>query len=269
VTEPVSDLDDPRLADYQRLTDPAFRIADEARRGFCIVESVEPLRIALGSVSSERIRSVLVTPEQHSALTDVLAPVADRVMVATRDVLRAIVGFDLHRGALASLDRVPLPTLDSVLANASLVAVCESLNDYENIGSLFRNAAAFGVDAVVLDPTCADPLYRRSIRVSIGHVFTVPWTRVEGWPATLDLLRHAGFEVAALTPTPGAVSIDEFATLPHGRVAVLLGAEGPGLSDSALAKSDIRVRIPMRRGVDSVNVATAAAITFHRLSAVR
>ncbi len=265
MTDIVSAQDD-RLGDYARLTDPPFRVADEIRRGYFIVESVQPLRVALGAVSPNRVRSVLVTPDQRVALADILEPVCDRVLVASSDVMREIVGFNLHRGALAAIDRPQPQCVETVIEGARLVGIAEALNDHENLGSLFRNAAALGVDALLLDPTCADPLYRRSVRVSIGHVLTVPWTRVERWPDQLDSIRSAGFAIAALTPAADAIPIDEFADQQRGAVALLLGAEGPGLSDAALASADIRVRVPMRRGVDSLNVATAAAIAFHRLA---
>src|SRR5690606_36441821 len=178
----------------------------------------------------------------------------------------AITGFAFHRGVLASGARMPLPPAGELLAAARTVAVVEGINDHENLGSLFRNAAAFGVDAVLLDPTTADPLYRRSVRVSVGHVLRVPWTPVGDWPAALDDLRARGFTVVALTPTPGAEDIDALAARPPSRLALLLGAEGPGISPEAGARVDRRVRIPMAAGVDSLNVATAAAIAFHRLA---
>ena len=149
--------------------------------------------------------------------------------------------------------------------SARVLAVLEGVNDHENLGALFRNAAGFGIDGVVLDPTTADPLYRRSVRVSMGHVLGVPWTRFPAWPEGLDEVRAAGFTVVALTPAPGSESIEDLAADPPERVALLVGAEGPGLSDAALAAADRRVRIPLSSSVDSLNVATAAAIAFHRL----
>jgi tRNA G18 (ribose-2'-O)-methylase SpoU len=183
--------------------------------------------------------------------------------------MAALTGFDFHRGVLASAGRLPLPAVDDLLAPARTVAVLEGLNDHENLGALFRNAAAFGVDAVLLDPTTADPLYRRSVRVSAGHVLRVPWTRLEEWPVGLDALRDRGFVVVALTPAAGAEPIDRFARDLPDRVALLLGAEGPGLSAAALARADRRVRIPIAAGVDSLNVATAAAVAFHAVATAR
>ncbi|MCU1466812.1 MAG: rRNA methyltransferase [Actinomycetia bacterium] len=251
----VDDPADPRLADYVDLSDPDLRRRVESERGFFIAES--PLVVRRLLESGRRVRSVLVTPAQHNALSDVLAPLVAPVFVATDAVLRRVVGFDLHRGAVASADRWQLPTTESVLAGTRRVAVLERVNDHENLGVLFRSAAALGVDAVLLDPECADPLYRRCVRVSIGHALRIPWTRV----ASLDAVRGAGLTTFALTPAPTAVPIDEV-VWPE-RVALLFGAEGPGLSDAWLAAADRHVRIPMQPGADSLNVATAAAVAFY------
>jgi tRNA G18 (ribose-2'-O)-methylase SpoU len=212
---------------------------------------------------------VLVTPAQRDALAAALAPVGAPVYVAPVDVLRRVVGFDLHRGAVASVERFVPPAWPDLAAGARLVAVCERVNDHENLGGIFRNAAAFGLDAVLLDPECSDPLYRRCVRVSIGHVLTVPWSRIAPWPASLAELHAAGFTVLALTPEPSATDLAAIAIAPTARAVVLLGAEGHGLSNAALAGADERVRIPLRPGVDSLNVATAAAIAFHHLTASR
>ena len=251
----VDDPDDPRLADYVGLSDPALRRRVEAERGFFVAES--PLVVRALLASGRSVRSVLVSPGQHAALADVLDHLDAPVFVADDRVLAAVVGFDLHRGAVASGVRWPLPAVASVLDGARRVAVVEKLNDYENLGGIFRNAAAFGVDAVLLDAETADPLYRRCVRVSIGHVLTVPFTRL----GSLAEVRAQGFTLVALTPAAGAEPIDRIVW--PDRCAVLLGAEGPGLSQSWLEAADRRVRIPMRSGVDSLNVATAAAIAFY------
>jgi tRNA G18 (ribose-2'-O)-methylase SpoU len=203
------------------------------------------------------VRSVLVTPTQHDALAGVLGAADAPVYVARPEILRRVVGFDLHRGAVASGDRWPLPPVGSVLAGARSVAAVERMTDHENLGGLFRSAAAFGIDAVLLDGETADPLYRRCVRVSIGHVLTVPWTRI----ASLDELRDHGFTLVALTPAPDAGAIGEV-RWPEP-CALLFGSEGPGLSDAWLAAADGRVRIPMQPGVDSLNVAAAAAVAFY------
>ncbi len=251
----VADPGDPRLADYFGLTDPARRRRVEAEQGFFIAES--PLVVQALVESGRAVRSVLVTPAQHAVLADVLDRVEAPVFIAEDDVLRQVVGFDLHRGAVASAERWPLPAVSSLLDGARRIAVVERLNDYENLGVLFRNAAAFGIDAVLLDLESADPLYRRCVRVSIGHAFMVPWTRVR----SLDDVRSRGFALFALTPAADAVPLGRI-TRPE-RHAVLLGAEGPGLSRGWLDAADVRVRIPMRESVDSLNVATAAAIAFY------
>jgi tRNA G18 (ribose-2'-O)-methylase SpoU len=253
VSEPIAidDAQDPRLADYVGLTDPELRRRVESERGFFIAESPHVVERLLQS--SHRVRSVLVTPVQYDAMRPVLDATETIVYVAPMGVLRQVVGFDLHRGAVAAADRWELPPVASLLRKATRIAVCDRLNDHENLGVLFRNAAAFGIDAVLLDPECADPLYRRSVRVSIGHVLTVPWTRL----ASLDEL--AGFTTIALTPR-GDVDLGAY-EWPE-RTALLLGAEGPGLSDAWLAAANVRARIPMRADVDSLNVATAAALAF-------
>jgi tRNA G18 (ribose-2'-O)-methylase SpoU len=262
----VVSVDDPRVGDYRRLNDPQFRARHEAATGRFIVESPGPLRTVLASPRRGSIRSVLITPEQHATLDAELRGLDAPIFIAPRSLLAEIIGFDLHRGVLAAADRPAPPALDDVLVGARVIAVCERLNDHENLGGLFRSAAALGVDGLLIDPECADPWYRRCVRVSIGHVTTVPWTRAERWPASLDDVRAAGFTVAALTPSRDAVELDVFAAGRPERVAILVGAEGPGLTPTALAASDVHVRIPMRDGVDSLNVATAAAIAFQRLT---
>jgi tRNA G18 (ribose-2'-O)-methylase SpoU len=261
--ETVDRADDPRIADYVGLTDPDLRRRVEHEQGFFVAEGVLVVRTLLTATPRRRVRSVLVTPPQLDFLADVLEDLDAPVYVVTPPVLRATVGFDLHRGAVAAADRYELPAVADVLDGARRVAVLERVSDHENLGGLFRNAAAFGVDAMVLCPQCSDPLYRRSVRVSIGHVLTVPWTRLEPWPDGLDELRAHGFTRVALTPAADAASIDGVSFAPDERVALLLGAEGPGLTSAALARADRRVRIPMAPGVDSLNVSVAAAVAFH------
>ncbi len=251
----IEDADDSRLSDYVGLSDPELRRRVEPDRGFFVAES--PHVVAALLRSRRRVRSVLVTPTQYDALAGVLGDAMLPVYVARPEVLRRVVGFDLHRGAVASGDRWALPPLEAVLDGARSVVVVERMTDHENLGAVFRNAAAFGIDAVLLDKETTDPLYRRCVRVSIGHVLTVPWTRLE----SLDQLREHGFTLVALTPAPDAESIREFAW--PERCAILLGSEGPGLSAAWLAGADRRVRIPMRAGVDSLNVAAAAAVAFY------
>jgi tRNA G18 (ribose-2'-O)-methylase SpoU len=181
------------------------------------------------------------------------------VYQASYEVLEAVTGFHVHRGALASFGRLPLPTADEVLAQATRVLVLEDVNNHTNLGAVFRSAAGLGIDAVLLTPTCCDPLYRRAVRVSMGEVFALPYAYLD-WPDGLATLRTAGFRVLALTPRAEATRLEDVVLADDDRAALLLGAEGPGLSEQALAGSDLRVRIPMARGVDSLNIASAAAV---------
>ncbi|HWE54718.1 MAG TPA: RNA methyltransferase [Acidimicrobiales bacterium] len=211
--------------------------------------------------------SVLLTSARAAARPDLVAgaqAAGAAVYTADQEVFDGIAGFHVHRGALALARRPAARSVGEVVVGARLVLVIEGVNDHENIGSLFRNAAAFGVGAVVLDPTAADPLYRRAVRVSLGHVIRIPFARAPAWPAALDELRAAGFRVVALTPD-GSAGLDE---VPSGSpLAVLVGAEGDGLSAAARQAADMTVRIPMADGADSLNVATAAAVALFGLSA--
>lgn len=261
VTE-IADPTDPRLAEYMGLTDADLRRAAEQGGGFFIAESVSVISRLLRS--DHPVRSVLVTPERFDQLRADLEHLAAPVYVAGPDVLNRVAGFNLHRGAVAAADRLPEPRLDEALAKARNVAVLEGLNDHENLGVIFRSADALGIDLVLLDPTCADPYYRRTVRVSMGSVLAVPFVRLRDWPAGLAAVRGAGFRLLALTPAAGARPIEEVAREPVPRPALLLGSEGKGLRAGTLELADEWVRIPMRHGVDSLNVGHAAAIAFHR-----
>jgi tRNA G18 (ribose-2'-O)-methylase SpoU len=258
--------DEPLLEDYRALNNPARRREVERRGGFFVVEGALALEALLGSEFP--IRSVLVSERKADRVRSLVGGRAPLV-VRSEDEVEAIAGFPFHRGVLAAAVRRPLASVADVLEGAQLVAVAEGLTDHENVGALFRNAAAFAVDAVLLDPATADPLYRRSVRVSLGHVLRVPWTRVSTWPEGLGELRRRGFELLALTPAPDAEPVDAVAldvAARRPRVALLVGAEGAGLSAAAMTTCDRQVRIPIARGVDSLNVATAAAVALHRLS---
>jgi tRNA G18 (ribose-2'-O)-methylase SpoU len=263
----IDDPGDPRVAAYVGLTDAELRREVEAADRIFVVEG--ELALAQLLRSPYPLRSVLVAGGRLAPVAALLgdAPgVADvPVYVAGPTVLNQVVGFNLHRGVVAVAGRLPPASASSVVAGRDRIAVLEGVNDHENLGGLFRNAAAFGIGAVLLDPRCADPLYRRCVRVSIGHVLRIPMATVDPWPAGLGEVRSAGFTVVALTPSAGAEPISSLAADAPAKVAFLLGAEGPGLSEDALAAADRRVRIPIAAGVDSVNVATAAAIAFHRL----
>jgi tRNA G18 (ribose-2'-O)-methylase SpoU len=258
----ITNPDDERIADYRALTDVELRTKWEPPNGLFIAEGDLVIQRALRG--GYRLRSVLVDEKRVSQLTEL--PPEAVVYAGTQPVLEAITGFHVHRGVLASFHRRPLPTLPDLLAGARRLAVLEGLNTHTNLGALFRSAAALGIDAVVLSPDCADPLYRRSVRVSMGEVFAIPYAKSESWPDTLQAIRGAGFTLLALTPGADTVPLAGLTLQQRARPALLLGAEGPGLTKRALAASDVRVAIPMHHGVDSLNVATAAAIAFYELS---
>jgi len=261
----ITEIGDPRLSDYVGLTDPALRQRVEADGGFFIVEgitAVERLFVATGF----HVRSFLLTPTAFGRIGEQALATGAEVLVAEPAVLRDVVGFAIHRGVVASVDRPRLPSVADVAGQARRLLVLEGVSDHENLGGLFRNAAAFGVDGVILDPTTADPFYRRAVRVSMGHVLGVPLARSADWPADVGALRDLGFTVAALTPAAGSVPIGELTV--DGPIAVLVGAESPGLTAEAIAASTLAVRIPMAPGIDSLNVATAAGIALHHVAQV-
>jgi len=208
------------------------------------------------------VRSVLVTDRKHDHLRDLLEGLDAPVYTVDRDVLRELVGFDLHRGAIAAADRLPHPALHELAAGARRLAVLEGLNDPENLGAIARSARALGIDGLVLDPTCIDPYTRRTVRVSMGEILFLPSCRVGAteWPAALASVHDAGFESWALSPA--GVGDDIWTLEPPERLALLLGAEGPGLGEATMAAAARRVRVPIRSDVDSLNVAAAAAIAF-------
>lgn len=257
---------DPRLADYVGLTDVALRRKAEPELGVYIAESEKVIRRAL--TADHQMRSLLMAPRWLTDLGDVVAQaVADGipVFVGEAPVLETITGFHVHRGALAAMSRPTLPEVATVLADARRVVILEDIVDHTNVGAIFRSAAALGVDAVLVTPRCADPFYRRAIRVSMGTVFQVPWTRIAPWPRALDELRAAGFTIAAFGLGDRARDLDAVAAHPPERLAVVLGTEGDGLSRHTVAACDFEVRIPMAGGVDSLNVAAASAVAMWAL----
>lgn len=212
------------------------------------------------------VRSLLGVRTRFEELRPDLASAEAPYLLVTAELMAEVVGFHLNRGVLATADRVSFPPPGELLETVSSAVLLEGVGDHENLGSIFRNAAALGIGAVLLGEGCADPLYRRSVRVSMGTVLLVPFAQLPGaWPAPAELLRNRGFTVAALTPRPTAIPLRQ-AGLAGGRVALLLGSEGPGLSEAALAAADLLVRIPMAPGVDSLNVATAGAIAFAEIA---
>ncbi|WP_239559407.1 TrmH family RNA methyltransferase [Micromonospora luteifusca] len=258
----ITDPDDDRIADYRALTDVELRTRWEPPHGLFIAEGELVLRRALRA--GYPARSYLVDAKRIDQLADLDTGDAP-VYAATQDVLQRATGFHVHRGVLASFHRRPLPTAAEVLAAARRVVILEDVNNHTNLGAVFRGAAALGIDGVLLSPTCADPLYRRSVRVSMGEVFAVPYAKFSRWPDGLEQVREAGFTVLALTPAADALPIQRLSSAQRARAALLFGAEGPGLTGAAQSASDVRVRLPMRRGVDSLNVAAAAAVAFWEL----
>jgi tRNA G18 (ribose-2'-O)-methylase SpoU len=268
MTQRVTDVDDPRLADYTRLTDVALRTHLESAHGLFIAEGTKVISRAVAA--GYPVRSVLLAEGRLGDLPALPATAAP-VYVVPGETAERLTGYHVHRGALASLCRTPLPQPGALCAAARRVIVLEDLVDHGNVGAIFRCAAALGVDAVILSPRCADPLYRRAVKVSMGAVFAIPYARMTGWYDGLAELRAAGFLLLALTPDPAAAPIGEIAAAE--RVALLLGTEGDGLSSRWRHEADQAVRIPMHpdalaAGVDSLNVVAAAAIACHLLGAV-
>jgi tRNA G18 (ribose-2'-O)-methylase SpoU len=261
----IDDVDDPRVADYRDLTDVNLRRRKEPTEGLFMAESHQVIGRAL--LAGYPIRSVLTTLRWLDAIEALHLPVDTVVLVGDESLVNAITGYRVHRGALAAMSRIPLPTLEDVVHDARRIVVLEGIVDHTNVGAVFRSAAGLGFDAVLVDPTCADPLYRRSVRVSMGAVFALPWTRVAPWPAQLTDLSADGWEILALTPRPDAMALPQVAAKPPERLALLLGSEGPGLSPGALEAVTQHVRIPMSAGVDSLNVAAAAAVACYALGA--
>lgn len=260
----VTDPADPRLADYADLTDVELRQRREPAEGLFMAEGDKIVRRALeaGCVA----RSVLLAPRWLDRMSDVLAGVDAPVYVAPDEILERVSGFRVHRGPLASMRR-PAP-VDPVrlVTTCRRVLVLEDVVDHANVGAVFRTAAAFAFDAVLLSPRCADPLYRRAVKVSMGAVLAVPWARLTDWYAAPDLLRIAGLRSIALTPAADAVDLPDLSADDLQRCALLLGAEGDGLSRHWMRAADVRVRVPISSSVDSLNVAAAAAVACYAVA---
>lgn len=259
----LENLDDPGLKDYLNLTDVALRRLFEPAGGLYIAESAKVIAraIAAGHVP----RSVLLLEQWLPDIEPLVAGFDVPVFVGSTELLEQLTGFEMHRGALASMHRPALPDPAELLRNARRVVILEDIVDHTNVGAIFRAVAGLGADAVFVTPRCADPLYRRSVRVSMGTVLQVPWTRLPEWPAATALLAEAEFHVAALALSDEAITLDAFADDPPERVAILLGAEGDGLSREALGHANSVVTIPMLHGVDSLNVASASAVALWAL----
>ncbi len=262
----LDDPNDERLSDYVSLTDVVLRTRLEPAGGLYMAESEKVIRRALRA--GHRPRSMLLAERWRDSLDDLVQAVQAAgapVFTGPIELVEAITGFNVHRGAIASMHRPQLPTVESVLEGARRIVVLETITDHTNVGAIFRSVAGIGADAVLVTPRCADPLYRRSVRVSMGTVFQVPWTRIDPWPGGMDELRKAGFTIAALALSPDAVGLDDFVKDAPERVALVLGAEGDGLSPVTIENADETVIIPMAGGVDSLNVAAAAAVAMWAL----
>jgi tRNA G18 (ribose-2'-O)-methylase SpoU len=264
---PVTDPAAAELRDYTELTDVVRRRLREPAEGLYLAESVKVIERAFAA--GHRPRSVLVLEKWLPEIEPLFAPWDVPVYVGSSEVLESVTGFVMHRGALASMHRPVLPTVAELLRDARRVVVLEDIVDHTNVGAIFRAVAGMGADAVLVSPRCADPLYRRSVRVSMGAALQVPWTRMGEWDEAAPQLHRAGFTIAALALDDRAVDLADFAARPPERVAVLFGTEGEGLSAAALAAADTVVTIPMDHGVDSLNVAAAAAVTLWSLRSAR
>ncbi|GAB3188775.1 TrmH family RNA methyltransferase [Nesterenkonia suensis] len=273
VPNPIITLDsaeDPRVTDYRSLTDAALRRRQDFVHGMYMAESSQVVRRAVAA--GHRPRSFFMEQRHLDGLADVVArwPQAP-VYVGEQQVLQDITGFHLHRGALAAMHRPPEQALDEVLAGIGSragegrirIGVLEDLTDHTNVGAVFRSAAALGMDALLLSPRCADPLYRRAIRVSMGGVFHVPWTRIDPWPQGIEQLQNAGYLVAGMSLGEGSVALDDLVAQDFSKLALVFGNEGDGLRPETDHRLDMRVTIPMMPGVDSLNVAASSAVAFY------
>ena len=263
----ISDVTDPRLNEYTGLTDVALRRVREPAEGLFMAEGRTVIGRALAA--GYPMRSVLASRRWADDLDDLIGELDVPVYVGDDDLLESLTGFRVHRGALAAMSRLPLPSAAELVTRSQRVVVIEDVVNHTNVGAIFRSVAGLGFDAVLLTPTCADPLYRRSVRVSMGTVFSVPYARLESWPADLGLLREAGLTVIALTPDANATPLAELPSAVRERCALVLGTEGDGLADPTLDAADVRARIPMTAGVDSLNVAAAAAVACYAITADR
>ncbi|QNE17152.1 RNA methyltransferase [Kribbella qitaiheensis] len=261
----VDNAGDGRLADYVQLREVNLRRLLEEEHGLFIAEGDKVIRRA--AEAGYEPRSFLLAPRWLDSLSDVLEKwPSTPVYVVSEELAEQVTGFHVHRGALASYRRqsaTSLETLLDAMPAISRVAILDDIVDHTNVGAGFRAAAAMGVDAVLVTPTCADPLYRRSVKVSMGTVFQVPWTRLTSWPGDLQALQDRGFVAAAFALTDDSISLDELAAARHDRLALIFGTEGHGLKQHVLDRSDVTVRIPMSGNVDSLNVASSAAVAFY------
>jgi tRNA G18 (ribose-2'-O)-methylase SpoU len=256
----LSPPSDPRLAPYSKIGDAEWL----RRQGLFVAEG----RFVVERLIDARrfaIESILMTPAARRALSSQVDAAGAPVLVVSPEAMRSVTGFNFHRGCLALARRPAMPGIDAWFGTEGVLLVLEAVGNPDNIGGLFRTAAAFAAQGILVNAASADPLYRKAIRTSMGAVLQMPWTIAEPWPDVLAVLRSRGWRVAALTPRGDAAPIDRFAAEGHRKIAVLVGAEGPGLTEAALAAADDRIRIPMAGPVDSLNVTVAAGIALHAL----
>ena len=269
----IETASDPRLSAYRDLTDVALRKKSEPENGVYIAESAKIIERAVACGHTPV--SILMAENWLAKMRLLLPSISDNdfgsidVFIGSHDVLEELTGFHVHRGALAEMVRPDTASLESVLHGAQRVVILENIVDHTNVGAIFRAAAGLGIDAILVTPECADPLYRRSIRVSMGSVFTLPWTRIPNWPSSINELKEQGFHTVAVSPQNigGQQSQDlrQFTGVSHDRIALILGTEGEGLTAASLDNCDQSVHIPMSNDVSSLNVASAAAVVFWAL----
>ncbi len=266
----IEDFNSPELDVYARLTGAQLKSKLNPEEAIFIAESPEVIRVAMNA-GVEPIS--LLTDERliNSAVENIIDKMGDKpIYTATREVLSSLTGFALTRGALAAMKRPKMPTVEEIIRDTRRIAILEEVADTTNIGALFRSAAALNIDAVLVTPTCCDPLSRRAVRVSMGTVFQVPWTKIgetaADWPKKgLEQLNSLGFKTVAMALTDNSVSIDDEALMSEEKLAIILGTEGTGLKKETIAGCDYTAKIPMSHGVDSLNVACAGAVAFWQL----
>jgi tRNA G18 (ribose-2'-O)-methylase SpoU len=265
----ITTLDDPRLDAYRSLTDVALRSAREPETGIYIAESAKVISRAVQAGHTPI--SVLMEHSWQERIHTLLGPaIMDSdidIFIGDHELLEELTGFHVHRGALAAMHRPPTASVNEVIAGAKRIAVLENIVDHTNVGAIFRSAAGLGIDAILITPQCADPLYRRSIRVSMGAVFSIPWTRIPHWPGAITELHEQGFHTAALSPGSDSQSLENFVAEHHMKVAFVLGSEGDGLTPESLSACHSVVHIPMSHDVSSLNVAAASAVVFWAMRA--
>lgn len=265
----VADLEDPRLDEYLRLSEAHLRMRTDVENGLYIAESTKVVQRAINA--GHVPRSFLLAEKHLDQLAEEFNRFPDApIFIGDDRQLQDLVGFHLHRGAMAAMNRPEPRDLDEVLEASSRIAILEDIADHTNLGAIIRSASGLGVDAVLLTPKSVDPWYRRSARVSMGTVFDLPWVRMQSWPEDLQTLKNHGYEMLAMELTDDAIPLNEVEIKAGQKVAMILGNEGRGVTDEALAAVDRTVIIPMHRDVDSLNVGAASAIAFwHLCSAPR